>query len=470
MKRPPLPPKKRFFRPLRGKRFIVTAAQNATPVHSAFFEALKTAAKRLKAELIVIPIRYKNPTSLWTDDQEKDEWWVSDVRPYLHNVRKKLGQHLVLAGDVKTVPTASSPLTGFESLTGAESCIIGHPRMQFKTVSVPSGRYPKILTTTGVCTTRNYTDSKAGKIAASHHHFGALIIELKGKKFHLRQLSADADGSFIDVDKLFLPGAVVPAPPARALVMGDTHVRVYDRAVDRATFGPGGMVEVLDPETLVFHDLSDGETHNHHERGNPFILQAKLRANRLDIETELQEVVDFVNERARGRSAVIVDSNHHHFLERWMIETDWRTNPGNAQFYLETALAMLEFARMGPGGAVYKDPFLYWMERLGCKANIRCLQPDESFEVAGIECGMHGHRGPGGAKGTLKNLSRLGVKVIVGHRHAPGWEEGSVQVGTSSLRRLAYQRGPDGNLNTHCVIYANGQRALLTVIDGEWRL
>lgn len=459
----------RFFRALSGKRFIITAAQNATGVHPEFFRALTIAAEALNAELVVIPLRYKNPTSQWTQKQKDYDWWTAEVTPYLHNVRKKLGRHLILAADVKTQPTASSPLTGFESLTGAESCIIGHPKMQFKTVPVPTGRYPKILTTTGVCTLPNYTDSKAGKIAAFHHFLGALMVTVRGKRFHIRQVHALQDGSFIDLDTLYTPEGFRPAPPALALIMGDTHVRVADPDVDKATFGKKGMVKILNPETLIFHDINDGETTNPHEVGNPFLSEAKRRAQRQDVRTELQEVVNFINLRAQGRNAVIVDSNHNRFLERWVVRTDWRQDLKNAAFYLETAKVMLDSARMIPGGATYDDPFQYWMKQLGCKSNIVCLDQDQSFQVAGIECGMHGQNGPGGAKGSLKNLSRLGVRVITGHRHAPGIEEGHYQVGTSSYRKLAYQKGPDSNLNTHCVIYANGKRSLLTIIDGEWR-
>jgi hypothetical protein len=461
---------KRFFRPLRGERFIITAAQNATPVHIDFFASLKRAAEYYQAELIVIPLRYKNPTSHWSKLQKEHEWWAPEVRPYLHNVRKKLAKHLILAADVKTQPTASSPLTGFESLTGAESCIIGHPKMQFKTVPVPTGRYPKILTTTGICTLPNYTDSKAGKIGAFHHFMGGLIVEVRNNKFHLRQLNMDdRDGSFIDLDIKYTPNSILHAQPALALVMGDTHVRVTDPLVDQATFGPKGIVNTLDPKVLIFHDLIDGETVNPYEVGNPFISQAKRKAQRQDVQEEIQEVVEFVNVRAQGRDAIIVESNHHDFLARWVIRADWKQDLKNAPFYLKTAQAMLESTRMEANGAAYIDPFIYWVKELGCLSNIRCLAADESYQVSGIECGMHGNRGPGGAKGSLKNLSRLGVKVITGHRHAPGIEEGHYQVGTSSFRRLAYQKGPDSSLNTHCVVYANGKRALLTIIDGEWK-
>lgn len=463
---------KRFTRALDGaKRFIITAAQNATPVDTVFFATLKLAAEEMGAELIVIPLRYKNPTSIWSKDQESEEWWDAETHPYLHNTRKKLCPNLILAADVKVQPTASSPLQGFEAMTGAESCIIGHPKMQFKSVPVPSGRFPKILSTTGVCTRRNYTDSKAGKLGSFHHFLGAVVVELDGSKFHLRQLNANReDGSFIDLDKLYTSDGVQKAPPALALVCGDTHVAFTDKGVDRATFGPGGIVETLQPADVVFHDLFDGYSVNPHHAGNPFIAQAKFQAHLGDVRAEIEKTIKFASERVKGRRGVIVASNHDNFLSRWIVNTDWRGNPGNARFYLETALAMLDSVKRGPGGAEYEDPFRYWVEKLKGDAPLKALAVDESHMIGGNECGLHGDRGPNGARGTLKNMARLGTKVVSAHEHAPGIEEGNYKVGTSTPRKLEYTGGPSSWLNTHCVIYANGKRALISIFDEAWRL
>jgi hypothetical protein len=459
---------RRFFRPLNARRYLITAAQNATPVHAPFFAALQRAAQHLGAELVVIPLRYKNPTSLAAPRDQ--EWWAPSVVPYLFNARKKLCENLVLVGDVKTQPTASSPLSGFESLTGAESCIIGHPKMQFRSVPVPTGRFPKVLTTTGVCTAANYTDTRAGKLGEFHHFLGAVLVEIDGRKFHLRQLNADKrDGSFIDLDTLYTATGVRRAPPALGLVMGDTHTRFICPQVDRATFGEGGIIETLDAQTLVFHDLIDGYATNPHHLGDPFIAQAKRRGGLGSVREEVEHVAAFLQARVGKRQAIVVSSNHDNFLARWIARTDWRQDPGNAEFYLATAQAMLASAKLTPRGAEYVDPFEHWMKQLA-GANVRCLRLDESFKLADIECSLHGHQGPNGARGSLRNLSRLGARVISGHSHTPGIQEGHYQVGTSTPLRLEYTHGPSSWLNTHCVVYANGKRALITIIDGEWRL
>lgn len=466
-------PPKVFVRDVpKAERYIITAAQNATPAHGAFLETLKVAAAHLGAELIIIPLRYKNPTSIWSQKQDDDDWWDEAVVPFLFDGRIHLHKHLVLVADVKSQPTAVRPLSGFEAMTGADSAIIGHPKMEFVTVPVPSGRFPKILSTTGAVTERNYSDTRAGKLGEFHHFLGGLLVEIDDNAFHVRQINASReDGSFTDLDLHFAPSGVTQAPRALGLVMGDTHVRVTDWVVDRATFGANGIVETLNPVTLVFHDLIDGQSTNPHDVGDPFLEDIKQRYDATDVQKELSEVVQFVNLRGAGRETVVVDSNHHDFLVRWMRRSDWKgLGPENRRFYLRTALRVLESGEMTERGPEYKDPFPHALRELGLKSDVRCLGADESFKLADIECGLHGHRGPNGARGSLKNLSRLGTKTISGHSHTPGIEEGGYAVGTSTPRSLHYTRGPGSWLNTHCVVYASGKRALITIIDGRWRL
>lgn len=458
-----------FSRKLNATRYLVTSAQNATPVHGPFLAALKVAAAALSAELVVIPLRYKNPTSIWSAREQTDDWWAPELEPYLYNQRKKLGPNLVLVGDVRIQPTAQSPLSGFESLTGKESCIIGHPKMQFRSVAAPSGRYPKILSTTGSVTKRNFTDTKAGALGDFHHYLGAVLVELDGKYFHLRQLNADRQtGEFTDLDRVYSADGVSKAPPALGLMMGDTHARFADPVVDRATFGPGGIVETINPQHLVWEDVFDGYSVNPHHFGNPFIAQAKYRARFGNVREEVEHAVKFIAERTGNRKSIVVASNHDDFLSRWVSSTDWRSSPGNAAFYLETAQAMVASARMTPRGAEYADPFVHWLNKLKGDADIRTLGANESFTLAGIEHGLHGHKGPDGARGTVKNLSKLGAKINSAHGHAPAIENGHYRVGTSTPLQLEYTGGPSSWQNTHVVTYASGKRALLTVVDGRW--
>ncbi len=455
-------------------RYIITAAQNYTPVHRKFMASLLRAKRHLKAELLVIPIRYKNPTSVFTERAKKaDEVFPKVLQPFLWSIRKNLNANLTLLADIKVQPTASEPLTGYEALTHGESGILGHTKLQMKTVPTPSHKFPKIMTTTGACTLPNYTDSAAGKKGEFHHTLGAVLVEIQGKSFHLRHINATGNGEFIDLKTLYTPSGVRIAPRPAALVMGDTHVDYIDEKVERATFGKGGIVDTLNPKVLVWHDLLDAYSVNPHHKNNPFIAVAKRDTGLDGVESEVGRAVTFVCDRTVGdRESVIIASNHNDFVNRYMKTNDWREDPTNARFYLETALHLVRNCMIGEGGFSMPDPFAYWFKKMakGDDKHVKLLGRDESFTRAGVEMSMHGDIGPHGSRGSARNLRRVGVKSIIGHSHSPCISEGCYQVGTSTVLKLEYNTGPSGWLNTHCVLHANGKRQLISIIDGNWRM
>ncbi len=458
-----------------SQRFVITSAQNATPAHHGFLTALKSFCDHKNAELLIVPIRYKNPTSRWSESQSNDETWAPELVPYLWNRRIKLNPNLVLLGDIKTQPTAASPLTGFDAITHAESGILAHTKLQLRCIPT-LGKLPKVLTTTGAITKPNYTDSKAGRLGEFHHSLAACFVESSGKKFHMRQLCASSrTGEFNDLNELFrADGSVVPQP-IKGLVMGDMHVGSTDPSVVKATFGKGGIVRSLNPEYLVYHDLFDGYSVNHHHGDNPFIEYAKHISGKGSARNEVMNAIDFIASNANlVKHSVVIPSNHDDFLRRWILSTDWRGDPENAEFYLETALAMLKSTKMTDSGTSYQDPFIYWlMKELGDRiesGQIILPSSQQGFNIAGIAVGMHGDAGPNGARGSIRNLRRIGMRSYIGHGHSPGIDEGCWQVGTSTYLRLEYNRGPSSWMQTHGVIYESGKRSLINMIDGDWRL
>jgi hypothetical protein len=457
-----------------NKRYIITAAQNATPVHKGFWKALEQYAEFNGAEIVVIPYRYKNPTSIWSEKAKEDDWWAPEVVPHLVNTRLDLNKHLRLLADIKTQPTATSPLSGFESISGARSAIIGHPKLELKTVPTPQSALPKIITTTGACTVPNYLNTKAGKKGEFHHTFGAAVVELVGQHFHLRQINALADGSFIDLDLEYSADGPAEAAPALALVMGDSHIEFIDPKVVKATFeGPDSMVAVLKPAALVWHDTLDAYARNHHHRDNPFIAYVKHHSGHCDnVEAEIDAAFAFVDRvTPAGVCNVFVASNHDQAIARWIRETDPRNDPENAAFWCRTYLAMLEGSRWTDTGAATIDPFAYWAEnKLKCYGRSTFLARGESHTVGGIEVGYHGDLGANGARGSLATFASIGVKTITGHSHSPGIKEGAYRVGLNARYGLEYAvGGPSSWLQTDCVIYANGKRSLLTIVGDQWR-
>lgn len=463
-----------------GKRrigtFVITAAQNATPIHQPFFTALLNYCEVRNADLLVIPYRYTNPTSIFTD--KEGDVWDTALNPYMVTGNVKICPELVLVGGVKIQPTAVQPLSGFEGYTGNSSAIFGHPKIQLKTVPTPSKELPKFLTTTGAVTVPNYTDSKAGFKGGFHHSLAAVIVEVTETEFHIRHVHGQADGSFYDLDTYYTQTEAVGGQRIAALVTGDTHAMFLDKDVEAATYSnPDSMVNVLDPEIRVFHDLNDFYSRNHHHRGDDLINFAKHLFGNDDVEAELQIAADLIDRYNKdGSLNVIVKSNHDEALDRWLREANPLNDPKNARFYFYLKYHQYKSVKKTSNGRFEAfDPFEFWCsnpdQQRGLKAadNTVFLSRDESLCVANIELGFHGDIGSNGARGSIQNMSKIGTKAIIGHSHSPGIYEGVYQVGTSSQLDLGYNSGPSSWMTTHAIIYPDGKRTLINIVNGKWR-
>lgn len=463
------PTERPYFReiPAGTTRFIVTAAQNATPVEDAWWDVIKYMAQEMKAQILVIPLRYKNPTSIWSASQRNDEHWDSKLVPYLWNQRTNLNANLTVIGDIKIPPTKSSPLSGFDALSTTHSAIFGHPKLQMLTVPTPASKMAKILTTTGVVTKANYTDSGLGKTAEFHHSLSAVLVELDGKRFYMRQLHFDKKTkSCTDLATRFSATGKEHVRAA-ALVMGDMHVRFIDPKVAKAR---ARIVKLVRPQVRAWNDTLDSYSCTPHHLGNPFIEQEKQATGYDDVAAEVREAIYYIQDRLQDDVLeVIVPSNHDDMLTRWVKRADWKTlSAKNADFYLETALKMRRASKMTKSGVQYPDAFsMRVKEAFATDKRVRVLERDESFQIAGVELGMHGDIGPNGARGSRKNLRRIGVKSVIGHSHSPGIEEGCYQTGTSTPLRLEYNHGPSGWLNADVLVHQDGKRQIIVYIDGK---
>lgn len=469
---------KRFGVKKQAKTYLITSAQNATPVHAGFLNSCLAFCEERDAELIVIPYRYKNPSSLWSQGDADHEWWASNIKPYLVSERVELCENLVALGHMKIVPTAGEPLSGLEGFSGMDSTIIGHPKIQFKSVPTLNGK-PKIMLSTGAITIPNYTDSKAGHKASFHHSIGAIVVEVDDDDtFHVRHVHAsDRNGSFYDLDSLYSPSGVTTGHRIEALITGDTHAEFIDELVEDLTYhSEDSIVETLRPRKVFLHDVVDFYARNHHHRGNDILAYGKHRNGRNNVQDGLQEAADFISRISRpDMEVVVVKSNHDEAFDRWLREGDVKGDPENADFYYYMKYNQLKSVKMNDTGFDSFDPFKFWClnpengKGLRNAQNVRFLKRDESMKICSIEVGFHGDVGVNGARGDIKSLARLSDKMVIGHSHSPGIYEGCYQVGLSAKTNLEYKRGPSSWMQTHCIIYPDGKRTLLNIVNGKWK-
>lgn len=443
------------------KRFLVSWAQSDTSVHKGFLKNMEAYAEYIDAELLIIAGRYKSPTSLSSSKALKDKekniknTWDNSVLPYLDANRHNLHKHLVVLSDVKIQPTASTPLTGLNSITGLESCIIGHPRVQLRSLPVIEGYPNKLVLTTGAITIPNYTDSAIGKKSEFHHQFGFTVVELDNDIFHVRQVTADKKGDFYDLMYCAKSGKIcICNEEAPALIFGDLHLYEECKESVNASFN---MAELLKPKKIFLHDLANGHSVSHHEQRDPFILLGREEDGTWRLQEELDNLVEWFKNYPQYEF-ISVQSNHNEFIDRWLRSEDWR-KVKNKKLYLE-------FANVTAQGLAPKGIIAYYLQDK--VKNLYSLGLDESYNILGFELGMHSHVGVHGSKSSPIQLKNLPVKSVVGHSHVPNRIDGSLTVGTLTKLRVGYNRGASGWLNSNVVIYPNGKAQHIHITRGRY--
>ena len=472
--------------PKRGavKRYIITSAQNNTHVHPEFLLNLGTLAEYYDAEIIVGTYSYNQnaygPKSIKRGSEntrgegsfDKKLWYDPAITDYIKDYRIQLAPGLVWAGEYNALPTNVNPLAGLESYTGRSSAIFPHAKLAMRSIATMQGEGVKLNYTTGTVTQRNYIQKREGVIAEFHHIYGALLVEVNSDgNWWVRQLNHDeGTGTLQDLDILVKDGTLTKGNPVEALTFGDLHGTFADPTVVKLSHE---MVDTLRPKYQFLHDVMEGVSVNPHDRkykNNHVKFNTWLRGlHRVD--AELKATADLLNSYAKdGVEMVIVDSNHDNaWMVRWLREYDYRVDPANAELFLKLQTWMYSQLR---SGKLPRDINVleYALDNAGFVA-ADFLIADQSYLICGkkIECGMHGHLGPSGRRGSPDNLSKMARKANTAHTHACGIFNGLYVAGTSSKLRWDYSVGPSNWSNTHIVTYSNGKRTLVTMYNGKWR-
>lgn len=439
-----------------SKYYIVTWEQNETPLHENLWRNILAYKEFLNAELSVILGRYKNPTSVHVD--VKHESWNPVTKPYWDTNRHDIHKYLTVLADVKIQPTACTPLTGLELITGETTTIVGHPKLDLKAIPVLEGHPKKLLLTTGAITLPNYTDSKAGKRGEFHHALGFTIVEIKDEEvFFIRQVEADENGNFIDLYYEVEDGQVYDLDYADSLVWGDTHIGSINKKILPGTIN---LIERLAIEVEVHHDLADGASVNNHIVKNPIEQYKRMMEDKDDVQKELDDIVKFLDD-GRETTKVIVQSNHNDRFDRWVVNQDWKKDIKNAIPYLKYTTALLE-------GKANKGVLAYVLENAFDPEEVICLDYDDSYVINGFELAHHGHLGSNGSKGTLESFRKMSTKMVIGHYHTPARVDKVLTVGTSSNLREGYNKGASNWLNAHVLIHKNGTAQHVIFVNGEY--
>jgi hypothetical protein len=462
---PPTTDRKR----LTGKCFIFTSAQNNTKVHDGFFKSLEHLAHHRNASIYVGRFSYNKDG--WSQAHNilkgSDELWYDErLHPYFVDEQVQVCDGLVFCGELDILPTAAVPLSGLDSYTKSDSGIVPHAKMHMASIPTMKNDPVKFMYTTGAVTLRNYIQRKAGQKAEHHHVFGALIVEEGSQgEWYVRQISATNDGSFYDLNTLYTPDGVDgDSHPVEGISWGDVHLEKVDpKAVNAAWVGKRSMMSVLKPRHQFIHDVTDFMARSHHNKKDPYHL-AKMYSDKTDsVQSEIIAVRKFLQKISKPECmTVVVESNHDQALTRWLKDPSGCEDPANAKYWHYLNYKMHCAVESGDRRSSLEFA-------VGNLDNVLFLPEDDSYMICkdsgGIECGVHGHRGPNGSRGTPQCYRRCGSRMNTGHTHSAGIIDGVYTAGVIGKLDMGYNVGMSSWSHSSIVTYKNGKRCIVTMRD-----
>lgn len=446
-------------------RFVITSIQNDVQTNKEALDSLLFFAKKKGARFFATacPYNFKPTESTFDIDDQ-----------YLMYNNIQINKKLQLMATFNIRPTINEPLAGIDNISKGHSIIIPHPQYEMRTLAT-MGENPAIVTTTSSISIPTYSKTKTGRKGEFNHSFGAIYVELgRNNEFHIRHLNIDSENGFFDIDGYYHhQKGFTPLEYVEGLVPGDIHEDVKDPVVEKAIFvGAGSAVEKLKPKTVVLHDLLDFNTASHHDLHDAVYRAAKKKFGRANVLKELMGIPRWLAKIDReGMAIKIVGSNHNDHLYKWCTTANIHNDPENAEIFHYLNYAMLCFAKDSPAGPVVPNCLELFVRKYNHGynvGNVEFLDRNTSFRIKDIELSQHGDISKNGAKGSAKSFATLPYKTIVGHSHSPCVKHGCYQVGTSSLKNLNYVNGASSWMHTFCVIYPNGKRQMINVINGKW--
>ena len=484
----------------KAKGIIVTAAQFGAPLNRWFWSSLNHCADYYGYPLVVMPIKYgpvktkhqaglRRLTSLFPDELHG--------RVLFEDIQVHKGA--LNLNTTRMRPTLSRFLTDEVcELGGQISQIFAAPKLELEHRPRIGHSLPKAIMTTGAVTYPNYSvdnlgqQDRTGELAVAQHTFAAVLIEFGRKGFHFRQLLSNKKGEFYDIDyrdggsMYFSPKGVEHRPEdVESLILGDWHTGKTCSKVKTATFGPKqrangkNMVAKLQPKHVVLHDFVDCDSASHWEKQQAARRGFKAPLRWDSLEEELQAAVDEL-EWMRSRTGAklhIVASNHNEYVTEYIETMQWTRDDANLDIGARLYSVMVaDLKRRQPQKVHAKpiDPVVWWFREHTPFVEAHERQDPLIFPKRsgkrGILCSMHGDKGVrGGRTRSTKEFRAINQRVFLGHNHSATIQGPVWRVGTSTPRMQHYVGAPETNwTNTHGLVFKNGQRMLINVVEGEW--
>jgi hypothetical protein len=432
------------YTPQKEVPLIVTSYLLGSIIPDHIWKSVKTLQEWLSADLVIIPHRYHNPTTLENSlrENEKEVFIDPKVRQFLSWERFQRYGHDVMA-DIRVPINNLNPLERLKKIV-VRNTVIGHPTQAMDTKECLEGM-PPTLWATGTISQIDPADNLTAKIAEFHHKYGVIVIapDQTSRNVHFCK-----NGDFSDLNLEYRDGEVGAAKDLVA-IWGDYHCgQTSGVAKDWAT----ELTKSLGCEQVILHDFFDSATVNPHA--------SNYERSRLfggELEKEVTFAVYKLRTLARQFKTVsLVPSNHNDMLSRYFmgsrltdmtlgetrILSDWLNAGQDVEMMLVKQVS---------------DP----------STNVNVLRQGDTIKGVGV--GAHGDKGANGAKGSTVGFFKAGCLMIHGHTHKPCILGGVHAVGTLSRKKLGYN---DAGLSSWkpsiAVLNRFGKSQALIYFDASW--
>ena len=439
----------------------------ATNVDMNVFNSILNYCKRTKRELIILPMR-AHVKALHSQPCHFDPV----LKPYMNNFATEFNfnDHLK-AVDMQLNPQQVNPLSGLGRLHGKKSTyakryktsiLFAHSKQDMEVIATGNATHARIIHATGCITKGKYLHNRVGKIAEQDHVLGGLVIDIDGGSFHLRQINITAkDRSFCDIGVRYTSDNKAFKERAECFKFGDIHAGMEDKNVLKMCYE---VVKETDPKFVTIEDVFDGKSISHH-LDRSLITKSMFRTGKFQkcyttLQNEINHCKDVIDEIAKNCSKselLMVASNHHEHLSRYLNEGRYIKDTVNHELSHRMVVEMYDGqnpleVRLDP------DNKYTWLDR------------NEDFFIQGVQVAAHGDMGADGAKGAQNNLELTHGDAMTAHTHKPGIHKKLFTVGHSSKKRHGYNNGPSKWIPCSGLIYKYGQKQLIMFIDNAWRL
>lgn len=453
------------------KRFFITTAVSGKKVCSKLFESIKSYLSFNDAICLVLPCEdVSNRKSVYN-------WQLSPLLKeegfYVVYNDVYLNSNIYIS-DIKVSAKQINPQSGLPQFTQDGSVIIASPKQDLDYIANSNNKIPNAIMTTGAITENDYSNDlymshRLNKIAEYEHVLGGIIVEIENDKiFHFRQVQMGANGEIIDLGIIYSGDKPIQMAKNSVMVVGDSHFGEHDDIVIDAEEDIINMININD---LVLHDVFSAISISHHDKNKTITLARKADEGKISLEDEANLVAQYLDrfaDKIPGKM-VIVDSNHHEHLDRYLEEGRYATDKINLRYSLDIVKAMLD------GETI---PLKFMIEEqtpFRNKNKVKWLEPDEDFDYYGIEVSQHGARGANGSRGNLQIFRKAYKKSMSAHTHQPKIYRGAISVGTSSKLKLSYNKGLSSWVQGVGIIYENGTYQLINIVQDKngkytWKL